>query len=115
MTAAWVAAEDIAPGAGPEQGRRPVLGGQNDSRQPPHDGAESFAPFLYSPLHPRPQPLSAISDSRQVAQDQLVNGMRVHHPKDLSKAANRAVLFAETRFPPTFQMAKRAVIKIITR
>ena len=46
---------------------------------------------------------------------ELVNGMRVHHPKDLSKAANRAVLFVETRFPRTFQMTKRAAIKLVTR
>jgi phytanoyl-CoA hydroxylase len=45
---------------------------------------------------------------------QLVNGMRVHHPKDLSKAANRAILFVETRFPGTFQMTKRAAIKLVT-
>jgi phytanoyl-CoA hydroxylase len=45
----------------------------------------------------------------------LVNGMRVHHPKDLSKSGNRAVLFVETRFPRAFQMAKRAAIKLVTR
>jgi phytanoyl-CoA hydroxylase len=46
---------------------------------------------------------------------ELVNGMRVHHPKDLSKAANRVVLFVETRFPRTFQMTKKAAIKLVTR
>lgn len=46
---------------------------------------------------------------------ELVNGMSVHHPKDLSKAANRVVLFVETRFPRTFQIMKRAVIKLVTR
>ena len=46
---------------------------------------------------------------------EIVNGIRVHHPKDLSKTVNRAVLFAETRFPRTFQMTKRAAIKLITR
>jgi hypothetical protein len=46
---------------------------------------------------------------------EVVNGMRVHHPKDLSKAANRAVLFAETRFPRALQMTKRAAIKAVTR
>jgi phytanoyl-CoA hydroxylase len=46
---------------------------------------------------------------------ELINGMRVHHPKDLSKATNRAVLFVETRFPRAFQMTKRAAIKLITR
>jgi phytanoyl-CoA hydroxylase len=46
---------------------------------------------------------------------ELINGMRVHHPKDLSKASNRAVLFVETRFPRTFQLTKRAAIKLVTR
>jgi phytanoyl-CoA hydroxylase len=46
---------------------------------------------------------------------ELVNGMRVHHPKDLSKPINRAVLFVETRLPRTFQMAKKAAIKLVTR
>ena len=46
---------------------------------------------------------------------EFVNGMRVHHPKDLSKAANRLVLFVETHFPRTFQMTKRAAIKLVTR
>jgi hypothetical protein len=39
----------------------------------------------------------------------------VHHPKDLSKAANRAVFFAETRFPRTFQLMKKTAIKLMTR
>ncbi len=46
---------------------------------------------------------------------EFVNAMKVHHPKDLSKTANRAVLFLETRFPRTFQLAKRAAIKLVTR
>jgi phytanoyl-CoA hydroxylase len=45
---------------------------------------------------------------------EFVNGMRVHLPKDLSKVANRAILFMETRFPRTFQFTKRAAIKLIT-
>ena len=45
---------------------------------------------------------------------EVVNGMRVHHPKDLVKAGNRAVLFVETRFPRTFQFTKRAAIKLVT-
>jgi phytanoyl-CoA hydroxylase len=46
---------------------------------------------------------------------ELINDMRVHHPKDLSKATNRAVFFVETRFPRTFQVAKRAAIKLVTQ
>jgi phytanoyl-CoA hydroxylase len=46
---------------------------------------------------------------------ETVNGMRVHHPKDLSKVGNRMVFFVETRFPRTFQITKRAAIKLVTR
>ena len=46
---------------------------------------------------------------------ELVNGVRVHHPKDLSRAVNRAVLRVETRFPRAFQIAKKAAIKLVTR
>jgi phytanoyl-CoA hydroxylase len=46
---------------------------------------------------------------------EFLNGMKVHHPKDLSNTANRAVLFLETRFPRTFQLTKRAAIKLVTR
>jgi phytanoyl-CoA hydroxylase len=45
---------------------------------------------------------------------QLGTGIKVEHPKDLSKAANRAVLFLETRFPRAFQLMKRAAIKAVT-
>jgi phytanoyl-CoA hydroxylase len=45
---------------------------------------------------------------------ELVNGMKVHHPKDLSNAANRVIFFIETRFPSIFQMTKRAAIKLVT-
>jgi phytanoyl-CoA hydroxylase len=46
---------------------------------------------------------------------EFINGMRVHHPKDLSKAANRAVLVVETRFSRAFRLTKRATIKLVTR
>jgi hypothetical protein len=39
----------------------------------------------------------------------------VHHPKDLSKTANRAVLFIETRFLLTFPAVKKLAIKLVTR
>lgn len=48
-------------------------------------------------------------------QTEIINGMRVHHPKDLSKAANRMVFFVETRFPRTFQVTKRVAVKLVTR
>ena len=46
---------------------------------------------------------------------ELVDGMKVHHPKDLSNATNRTILFVETRFPLAFQITKRAAIKLIAR
>jgi phytanoyl-CoA hydroxylase len=46
---------------------------------------------------------------------ETINSMQVHHPKDLSKAANRMVFFVETRFPRAFQMTKKTAIKLVTR
>jgi phytanoyl-CoA hydroxylase len=46
---------------------------------------------------------------------QLINGVAVHHPKDLAKRSNRAVFFVETRFPRLFQAVKRLAIKLVTR
>jgi phytanoyl-CoA hydroxylase len=46
---------------------------------------------------------------------EAINGMYVHHPKDLSKLSNRAVFFIETRFPRAFQLAKKTAIKFVTR
>ena len=163
MTAAWVAAEDIAPGAGRffvypkshlidmtknggdfdiafhhqrykalveqvirEQAlvcRAPALSkgdvlfwaaktihGSLRTTQPSRSRRSFTAHFIpdrsrFLQFQTRVRPLKT----------ELVNGIRVHHPKDLSKAANRAVFFAETRFPRTFQIAKRAAIKLITR
>jgi phytanoyl-CoA hydroxylase len=163
MTAAWVAAEDIAPGAGRffvyskshlidmaknggdfdiafhherykelvkqvirEQGvvcRAPALSkgdvlfwaaktihGSLCTTEPKRSRRSFTAHFIpersrFLQFQTRVRPLKTT----------LVNGMRVHHPKDLSKSGNRAVLFVETRFPRAFQMAKRAAIKLVTR
>jgi glycosyltransferase involved in cell wall biosynthesis len=50
-----------------------------------------------------------------VLETELVNGMKVHHPKDLSKTVNRVVFFVETHFPRIFQLAKRTAIKLVMR
>ena len=163
MTAAWVAAEDIAPGAGRffvypkshlidmaknggtfdiafhheryrelvkqvirEQGlvcRAPALSkgdvlfwaaktihGSLRTTQPTRSRRSFTAHFIpdrsrFLQFQTRIRPLKT----------ELVNGMRVHHPKDQSSAANRLVLFVETRFPRTFQTTKRAAIKLVTR
>jgi phytanoyl-CoA hydroxylase len=163
MTAAWVAAEDIAPGAGRffvypkshvidmaknggtfdiafhhqryrelvkqvirERGlvcRAPALSkgdvlfwaaktihGSLPTIQPTRSRRSFTAHFIpdgsrFLQFQTRIRPLNT----------ELVNGMKVHHPKDLSNAANRLVLFVETRFPRTFQMTKRAAIKFVTR
>src|ERR1700736_5976151 len=44
----------------------------------------------------------------------VVNGMRMAHPKDQARAANRAVLFVETRFPRVFRTAKKLAVKLVT-
>jgi phytanoyl-CoA hydroxylase len=43
-----------------------------------------------------------------------INGMNVHHPKDLGSVINRAILAVETTFPKSFQLAKRVAIKVVT-
>jgi phytanoyl-CoA hydroxylase len=163
MTAAWIAAEDIAPGAGRffvypkshlvdmaknggtfdiafhherykqlvttvirEQGlvcRAPALRkgdvlfwaaktihGSLPTTEPTRSRRSFTAHFIpdrsrFLQFQTRIRPLKT----------ERVNGMSVHHPKDLSKAANRVVFFVETRFPRTFQMTKKAAIKFVTR
>ena len=43
------------------------------------------------------------------------NNMRVNHPKDQDKLANRLMLDIETTFPRSFQTMKNLAIKIVTR
>jgi len=163
MTAAWIAAEDIAPGAGRffvypkshlidmaknggdfdiafhherykelvrqvilDQGlvcRAPALSkgdvlfwaaktihGSLRTTQPTRSRRSFTAHFIpdrsrFLQYQTRVKPLTT----------KVVNGMKVHHPKDLSQPANRAAFFVETHFPRTFQMTKRAAIKLVTR
>lgn len=44
-----------------------------------------------------------------------INGTLVHCPKDQQRLKNRAVLYVETRFPRTFQTAKKLAIKMVLR
>jgi phytanoyl-CoA hydroxylase len=44
-----------------------------------------------------------------------VNGINVHKPKDLDRLRNRAVLWVETTFPRSFQLAKKVAVKALTR
>ena len=44
-----------------------------------------------------------------------INGMPVHHAKDLGQPLNRLIMGVETRFPRAFLAAKRAAITAITR
>jgi phytanoyl-CoA hydroxylase len=44
-----------------------------------------------------------------------INGMPVHHAKDLGKPLNRLIMGVETRFPRAFMAAKRAAIAAVTR
>lgn len=45
---------------------------------------------------------------------EVINGMQVHHPKDLRSFKNRAILTVETNFPKSFRLAKRLMIKALT-
>jgi phytanoyl-CoA hydroxylase len=162
MTAAWVAAEDIAPGAGRffvypkshlidmaknggnfdiafhheryKEVVKQVIGEQGLVCRAPalSKGDVLFwaAKTIHGSLRTTEQTRSRRSFTAHFIPDrnrflqfhtrikplkiEFVNGMRVHHPKDLSKTANRAVLFVETRFPRTFRAAKKVAIKLVT-
>ncbi|MCI0637560.1 MAG: phytanoyl-CoA dioxygenase family protein [Gemmataceae bacterium] len=43
-----------------------------------------------------------------------INGMSVHHPKDLANFLNRSILAVETTFPKSFKLLKRLAIKTVT-
>jgi phytanoyl-CoA hydroxylase len=45
----------------------------------------------------------------------VINGVPVHHPKDQSRLANRAMLRLETTFPTALRRAKQLAIKVVTR
>lgn len=44
-----------------------------------------------------------------------INGMSVHHPKDLQHRSQRLIFWTETRFPRSFQTAKKLAVKFVTR
>jgi phytanoyl-CoA hydroxylase len=44
-----------------------------------------------------------------------INGMEVHHPKDLASGRNRAIMGIETTFPGAYQLAKKLAIKVLTK
>jgi phytanoyl-CoA hydroxylase len=52
--------------------------------------------------------------ARPMAYD-TVNGALVARPKDLSRARNRTILGAESRFPGTYSFAKKVAIKLLVR
>jgi phytanoyl-CoA hydroxylase len=163
MTAAWIAVEDIAPGAGrffvyPKSHLIDMAknGGDFDVAFH-HDrykalvqqvirahGLECRAPALCQgdvlfwaaktihgslpttdPAHSRSSfTAHFIPDTSRFLQYQsrikplkvrMINGVAIHHPKDLEKRSNRAVFFVETRFPRLFQAAKKLAIKVVTR
>jgi len=163
MTAAWIAAEDIEPGAGrffvcPGSHRLDMEqnGGDFDIAYN-HDRYKKLvmdvmqnhqmrvvAPALKkgdvlfwsaSTIHgslPTSQPDRSrrsftthwIPASTELLQFQArvrpmayesVNGALVARPKDLSRARNRMILGAESRFPKAFGLAKKVAIKLLVR
>jgi len=46
--------------------------------------------------------------------NQMVNKMRVNHPKDQDQLGNRLIFELETKFPRAFQALKNVAIKIVT-
>jgi len=43
-----------------------------------------------------------------------INGMKINKPKDQDQLKNRAMLYVESHFPRTFDLAKRTAIKVLT-
>jgi phytanoyl-CoA hydroxylase len=163
MTAAWIAVEDIAPGAGrffvyPKSHLVDMAknGGDFDiafhherykalvQRVIRENGLTCRAPALHrgdvlfwaaktihgslptsDPAHSRssftahfiPETSRFLQYQSRIKplKIQTINGMGVHHPKDLAKASHRAVFSVETRFPRLFQAVKKLAIKLITR
>jgi phytanoyl-CoA hydroxylase len=163
MTAAWIAVEDIAPGAGrffiyPKSHLLdlPKNGGDQDvafnhTRYKQYvlevidrHGLECRAPALGEgdvllwasrTIHGSLQTTEPersrrsftahfIPDSSRFLQWQSrikalnlepINGINVHKPKALDLVRNRAVLWVETRFPRSFQFAKKVAVKALTR
>lgn len=44
-----------------------------------------------------------------------INALQVHHPKDQNSIRNQAIFQLETRFPKTFKLVKRSVIKLLLK
>lgn len=160
MVAAWIAVEDIAPGAGrfyiypgshrlpPEtdmdavlnpvrskarvlkliadhkfECRAPALSagdvllwssktihGSLDTTSPERSRSSFTAHFIpqscnFVQWHTRVKPLDL----------ERINGLDVHRPKDLARASNRAIFWAESHFPRAFKLAKRTVTKLVSR
>ena len=162
MTAAWIAVEDIKPGAGrfyvyPKshlydiaKNRGEFDLGFNHARYKDHvkhvieeQGFECRAPALskgdvlfwngktihgsldtsdpqYSrrsfTAHYIPESHRFLQFQSKITALKLrsINGMNVHHPKDLGSFSNRAILAIETTFPKSFQFAKRLGLKAVT-
>jgi phytanoyl-CoA hydroxylase len=87
-----------------------TIHGSMETRQPEHSRSSMTAHYI--PSSTRFMQYQA----RPVRLDLApVNGMLVHHAKDLRRPLNRFVLQVETRFPKAFSAAKRAAIAVITR
>jgi phytanoyl-CoA hydroxylase len=73
-----------------------------------HGGLRTMEPTrsrrsFTAPLIPGRSRLLQYQTRMRPLETEVINDMKVHHPKDLSKAANR-----------TFQMTERAAIKLVT-
>jgi phytanoyl-CoA hydroxylase len=162
MTAAWIAVEDIAPGAGrffvyprshlidmaknggdfdiafhhqryKELVRRVIRRRQLACRAPAlsqgdvlfwaaktiHGSLPTTQPTrsrrsLTAHFIPERSRLLQYQNRYRALRPQVINGMQVHHPKDLSKRRNRTIFFMETRFPRVFKTIKKLAVKAVT-
>jgi phytanoyl-CoA hydroxylase len=87
-----------------------TIHGSLPTTQPQHSRS-SFTGHFLPESHRFMQFQSRVKSFRS----RVVNGVRVNHPKDQDSLPNRLVLGLETAFPKSFQMAKNAAIKIVTR
>ena len=45
---------------------------------------------------------------------QMVNGMKVHKPKDMARAKTRAMMWAQFNFPKTYLFVRKIAVKLVT-
>ncbi|MBM3601801.1 MAG: phytanoyl-CoA dioxygenase family protein [Alphaproteobacteria bacterium] len=87
-----------------------TIHGSLETRQPEHSRSSFTAHWL--PLN---QNLLQFQSRVRQLDLKFIDGVAIHHPKDLNVFKNRAVMFVETTFPAAFRLAKKVAIKAMLR